>query len=106
MSQRESAIEFEILIWLNKHGYFSWKNSSTGVYDETKQSYRRGSVFQIVGVSDIISIKDGVVYFFEVKAENGKLSKGQVAFSEQVRKHGGLYFVVRSIEDVVACLKN
>ena len=54
------------------------------------------------GVPDIIVIKAGQFIGLEVKREKGKLSLDQVAFRLGLEAAGGKYFVVRSIDDVVA----
>lgn len=53
------------------------------------------------GFSDLTALKDGRVYFLEVKTAKGKLSEHQQRFAMDVAEHGGEYRVVRSLEDVV-----
>lgn len=54
------------------------------------------------GLPDIIVVVGGLFYALEVKKGNPKTyqSKDQKIFEALVKKHGGKYFVVRSIEDV------
>jgi hypothetical protein len=56
------------------------------------------------GLPDIIVVKGGLFYALEVKKSNPKTyqSKDQKEFEAEVKKHGGQYHVVRSIEDVQA----
>ena len=98
---REQEIERECLIWLNKEVGFFWKNASVGIYDQAAGSYRKGNVFQINGVSDIIGLDQcGNVYFIEVKTNTGVQSLVQLAFEKQIKKHKGNYLLVRSLEEL------
>lgn len=102
MGSSEGKIERECLVWLNKeHGGLWWKNASVGIYDQEAGTYRKGNVFQINGVSDIIGIKDGAVWFIEVKTNTGVQSMAQIAFEKQIKKHGGNYLLVRSLGELI-----
>ena len=54
------------------------------------------------GVPDIILVKQpsGRFVGLEVKTTRGKLSPEQIEFQKGSEKAGGVYFVVRSIDDV------
>lgn len=54
------------------------------------------------GLPDIIVVWGGMFIGLEVKTKIGKQSPDQKVFESLVKKHGGKYFVVRSIEDVQA----
>lgn len=54
------------------------------------------------GLPDIIVIQGGTFVGLEVKTPVGKQSPEQKEFEANVKKHGGRYHVVRSIEDVQA----
>jgi len=62
---------------------------------------RRLPKFTPRGLPDIIVVAGGLFYALEVKSEVGKQSKEQKEFEALVKKHGGKYFVVRSIGDVI-----
>lgn len=57
--------------------------------------------FGAVGSPDIFAIKDGKIYGLEVKNEKGKLSENQLDFCLDMSAAGGIYKLVRSIDDVV-----
>ncbi len=63
---------------------------------------RRLPKFTPKGLPDIIVVAGGLFFGLEVKSKVGKQSPDQKKFEEWVKKHGGKYFVVRSIEDVQA----
>lgn len=52
------------------------------------------------GFSDLFSIKDGKIYFFEVKIKPNKPTKEQLNFIEQMKLRGCVAGVVYSMEDV------
>lgn len=60
------------------------------------------------GLPDIVVVAGGMFYGLEVKkpdsitSKKTYQSKDQKTFQQLVEKHGGKYFVVRSIEDVQA----
>jgi len=58
------------------------------------------------GISDLICVKDGVVIFVECKSAKGRLSQDQQTFAENIKKHGGIYLLVRSIDDLVEQLES
>lgn len=54
------------------------------------------------GFSDLMAVKDGKVYFLEVKAEKGKASNEQLNFLAVMRdRYGCVTAIVRSVEDAV-----
>lgn len=57
------------------------------------------------GYSDLHAIKDGKIYFFEVKVKPNKPSKEQLNFIEQMKKKGCIAGVVYSMEDVLSLIK-
>ena len=52
------------------------------------------------GLPDIIVVVGGIFYALEVKSAVGKQSPDQKIIQSDIEKHGGKYFLVRSIEDV------
>jgi len=52
------------------------------------------------GIPDLIAIKNGNVLFIECKSENGRLSKYQKKFKDDVINHGGNYIIATNFEDV------
>lgn len=107
----EKQIEKNILNFLHwQPDCFAWKNPSIGLYDPKKGSFRKSkNPHQINGVSDIICIKKSKfgckVLFLEVKNIKGRQTKSQKEFENNVKLHGGHYFVVRSIQDVEIILE-
>lgn len=59
----------------------------------------RGMKNPSAGVPDCVVMRNGVVVWVEFKTPKGKLSKEQETFIFEWTAHGGLVFVVRSIEE-------
>lgn len=54
------------------------------------------------GFSDLIAVKDGKIFFLEVKTETGKASPEQLNFLAVMRdRYGCTADIVRSVEDAV-----
>lgn len=101
----ENAIKNEILAWLRSERCFAWPNDSVGIWDKTKQIYRRkNSIFFIRGVADILGIWKGKPLAIETKSKIGKLSIEQEIFLKTFMDHGGIAIVARNLADVVRVL--
>lgn len=102
----EQAVKRAICEWLSlnhsAHCFF-WVHESVGIYDPTRKVWRKkNSKYQIRGVSDILGVWKGQMFAVEVKAPtSSRVSPEQKEFLANVRKHGGIAFVARSIEDVI-----
>jgi len=53
------------------------------------------------GISDFIAVKDGRVLFIETKTPKNKQSSDQKEFEQEITSHGGEYFVVRSLDEMI-----
>jgi len=53
------------------------------------------------GYSDLTAVKDGRVYFLEVKTATGRPSKEQLHFLKTMRGYGCVAEIVRSVEEAV-----
>ena len=53
------------------------------------------------GFSDLFAIKDGKIYFIEVKKPNGVVGADQLNFIKQMQKQGCVAGVVRSVEEAI-----
>lgn len=59
------------------------------------------------GISDRIVMKNGITFFVEFKNREGrnKQEPSQKEFEGWVRRFGGRYFIVRSVEDVMEAIE-
>lgn len=62
------------------------------------------SMGMLPGWPDLITIADGKIYAWEVKAEGGTVSDAQKAVGAAMQANGAHWAVVRSIDDVRDCL--
>lgn len=59
------------------------------------------------GLSDLAVFKDGQTVYIEVKTPRGQLSEYQEEFKSDIEAHGGLYVLIRSVDDIAfLCKKN
>ena len=104
MKQTESQIQKAILSWGLYKKILMHRINVIGV--PTQDGFRPSSN---VGMADILCTyvvqKIPVTIWLEVKTAKGKMSSNQIAFRDNVIRHKGHYYVVRSIEDVESALK-
>lgn len=102
----EIPIQRAILDWLTRHQFFVWRVNNVGVWDEKRKRYRKNNGKGFVkGVADIMGcLADGRTLAIEVKSRTGRVTPEQHLFLENVRVHGGVAFVARSLDDVIVRL--
>jgi hypothetical protein len=103
-SKSEDAIQQEIVMWyrnnycLKKHDprnlIFSVPNDSK----DAKEQMRKIATGLFSGVSDLIMIHFGNVYFIEVKTDVGRQSDKQKEFQTLVENQGFKYYLIKSLE--------
>jgi hypothetical protein len=98
----EKDIQKLIIDYLRYSGWFVIKNNTVGIYKKETGKYIPS---QAVGLADLTILKDGRVIMIEIKNEKGKQTDGQLEFERNWTEHGGLYFVVRSLDDVARIIK-
>ena len=81
----EASLQRKIVRELNALGWMVWKWEAPG---------RRG-------VPDLIALRNGVVFFAEVKTPIGRLSAAQTKMIRDMLRQGALVYLLRSVEDAV-----
>ena len=94
---KEKDIQRTILEYLLIKKIFHWRQNSGAFKTDAGGFYRIG----IVGAPDIFILIQGIIYACEVKNEKGKQSESQKAFQQGFEKAGGIYFIARTLEDVI-----
>ena len=94
----EHDIQNSIRLALSKLGYVSFRMNVGSFYTRDGR-YIPSSLPR--GFSDLIAIKEGKIYFLEVKTAKGRASKEQLNFIEQMKNRGCVAGIVRSVEDAV-----
>ena len=96
----EKEIQSAILEYLHARRIFCWKEHSAGIPIEN------GTRFMPIGLkgkADILGVlPSGRFLAIEVKRPSGRLSPDQEDFLENINVNGGLAFVAKSIDDVIA----
>jgi hypothetical protein len=96
---QEAQTQKAICDYLAARRHFYTRINTTGVYDAKRGVWRKPSVHNKAGMSDILVVHVGVPYFLECKGK-GQQSEDQLRFQREVEKAGACYAIVRSIDDV------
>lgn len=98
----EKMLQTQICLWLrvNRHNFLCWEQPQAGYFDAKKKIFRKHfNVLPANGTGDILGIYRGFHFELEVKKPGAKQSDVQKHHEKEVRKHGGHYFVVHSLEE-------
>jgi hypothetical protein len=57
------------------------------------------------GIADLLVMHNGISFFIECKAPNGKQSDDQKKFEAAIRKRGIRYYLVRDVSEVDAIMQ-
>jgi hypothetical protein len=95
---KERSLQASIVRALNLLGYIV-------IHIPNQYSYGRiRDAGVLSGAPDLIVLKDGKVWFLEVKTENGRLRPSQKEFGKLLYEHGFQYHVVRSVDDALSAV--
>lgn len=81
---KESQLQTKVMRCLHSKGIYARKIHDT----------------YLSGFPDVICVIGGKAVFFELKSDKGKLSKIQEVEREKIQKACGLFFVIRSIDEL------
>lgn len=60
---------------------------------------KNASIGVVAGVSDMVYLRDGKVFFVEIKTERGRQSPSQKTFEEKCKKNSNDYIIIHSLEE-------
>jgi Holliday junction resolvase len=92
----EATIQQEILDYLHRTGWMAWNNDTDGLFMKGRRVKNKKK-----GSPDIEAVKNGVYLACEVKGPKAKLQEDQLAWLQDVARHGGVSIVVGSLKDAV-----
>lgn len=93
-NRTEAIRQKEILTYLDSRGdIFHFKIHQQSFYTSTR------------GIADILAVYKGLFLAFEVKSKSGRLSGHQKLFKKNVEVAGGIFTVVRCVDDVIEALE-
>jgi hypothetical protein len=99
---KESYVQLQILDYLALKGIFHYRNNSGGFIHSNKHFCRFGAL----GSPDVVAVIKGRFVGIEVKTPTGRQSDHQKAFQENLSKAGGIYFLVRSLDEAVEAVED
>ena len=85
----EAALQRRIVSVLREGGWYCWKQESSG----------------LAGLPDLAAVKDGQVVFLEVKQPGGAISPSQKIAIDNLRSHGAVVGVVRSLDEAMSVIE-
>jgi penicillin-binding protein-related factor A (putative recombinase) len=106
MKPTEKQIQDSILQWLNASGIFHYRQN-TGAFSKEYTRKRDGRLtrsyvkFGTPGSTDIVVVFHGMYIGIEVKDDDGEMSEDQENFMYALNKSGGVYLLVRSLDEVI-----
>ena len=89
---REAHITNIIIAYLKHVGFWTMKI--------------HGGPYQVAGIPDILAIKDGRAFWYEVKRPGGKVSSLQLRRINELRQAGCVAEVVSTLAEVVISLES
>ena len=105
---KESQIQKEILHWLSlqpKDQMFSWRMYTGPI---VRGNPLKGKTFftpnPCPGLPDIIVIIKGRFVGLEIKQPKGRQSTEQKTFEQCIKKAGGVYFLIRSLNEAIQAI--
>lgn len=102
MKSTEKDTQEACLQTLDAFRIFHYRQNTGGFKDGRGKFYRFGSP----GAPDIIAVIRGIYVGIEVKDIKGKLNDNQERFKASLEAAGGIYLTIRSIDELLAFLKN
>lgn len=100
----EGEIQNTICEYLEMKRRFFFRLNNIPAFDRKDGggfTMRRLPKFTPRGLPDIIVVAGGAFIALEVKSSIGKQSPDQKLIEAEIKKHGGKYYLVRSLEDVI-----
>lgn len=101
MGKPARSLTQDIKTLLAAHGWFVWKGGTVGAKNSQGQFYQAGTK----GSPDLFALRNGQLVGLEIKAGKDVLRIDQVQFGEMLVRHGGRYFEVRSVDDLLPLIE-
>ena len=104
----EKDIQRAICDYLALKNYFFWRSNNIPVFGKNNagfKTFRSLPKYTPRGIPDIIIIRKGEFIAVEVKRPKAKLRPEQAEFASKIVVHGGTYWVVHSLEEIIDLLK-
>ena len=97
---READVLRTVRDYLKVHRIFHFRMNVGAMKFDKRFVY-----FGTIGAPDIFAVHHGRVFALECKSPTGFMQRSQIAFEQEFEKAGGIYVIVRSVEDVDLALR-
>lgn len=97
---KESDLVVFCLDYLDRKNIFRWRNN-TGAYKTEHGSFIR---FGAKGSPDIYALREGKLVGIECKVGRNKQSPEQKKWQQAMEKHGAIYWIIYSPEELIGKL--
>jgi hypothetical protein len=97
----EKETQRAVLDYLTAKNIFHWRNN-TGAVVATYKGKERFMRYGAVGSPDVFALRNGTLYGLEIKDERGVVSDNQKEFGRKMTDAGGVYVVIRNVDEVIA----
>ena len=102
----ESDLVRQCLDYLALNGVFAWRSNNAGVRRRDRSGREFWHFAGLRGVSDVLGVlPGGRLLAIECKSATGPIRPEQLAFLARVTELGGLAFICRSLDDLIAALR-
>ena len=86
-------------------GGMAWRNNTTGVYDPSIGTYRKGPE-SARGSADVLGIIYGQGIAIEGKTPNDRMSPDQIKWRERFEEAGGWYYILTDQKTIDKCMQD
>lgn len=100
LKSTEKATQAAVIHYLTLRRIFHYRQNSGAYKSETGTFLRYGTK----GSTDILAVVNGLYVGMEIKDTKGVLNENQKEFQANLEAAGGMYCVVRSLDDAVKCI--
>lgn len=93
MGSEHNKLEADCKRVLQQFGWFTWKN--------LQNTYKRAVPAEVKGTPDRFAMKHGVWIALEFKTGSDHQRPEQILFQREFESHGGKYYLIRSVDDLL-----
>ena len=98
----EKDIQKSCLDYLQIKKYFHWRQNVGSILIQDRYIKFGG----IKGIGDLFILINSKIISCEIKTEKGKQSPDQIEFEKNFTAQGGIYWIIRSLDDLIDKLKS
>lgn len=102
MPTPEKLVQNACMAWLSRvQNCITFTIRNGGIYDPKRGIFRRNmDPYYRPGVADVLGIINHIPLAIEFKSDTGRLSEAQKEFGKDWEMNGGIYLVIRSLDQL------